>query len=596
MTHREYIGLAFGLYKYAIAYYNGKPEISDEEYDTLYDKLLEYEKENPDHILPISPSKHVGSEPSKNPVNHLFRMYSLDKTHNIDDLSKWCNGRMVKSFVVTPKYDGMSLSITYVDGKLKSLATRGDGFCGEDVTRNYELVDNIPATILLTGKVQVTGEVLVLTETYDAINEILEDKYSNPRIVPTSIMLSKDLKFDKEKVYEKTGKNKLLVFKPYNLQKVGEEVKEGEEFFEKLRNFPSLGFELGQVFLCDEEQAVNSANEIINNRDNYNFQIDGAVIVLNDMASQEALGYTNKFPRFGMALKPKPKGAISKIISVEHQLGTMGTLTPVAIIEPVKIDGVEISRVTLNNYNYIEERDIRIGSKVEVIRSGDVIPKIIGVDNTYVPKCDLIPKVCPSCGAPVEILGKKHLCSNSPLIYVEKYWKENKTKDEIEYIENYSDNECYGTYLKRAEFALTSDGALKTFGINSETISLLVYAGLPPIHLLFCFSKEVFVNKLKRNTNKTDKWIEDKWNALEKARDCRKYQVLTALCIPNVGLSVAKKIAPIIGDLSTLNEEDFDKIEKEVGVAVRKSMEAFWNMNLFRVHLEMLEKHLKIKV
>lgn len=612
MTYSEYLKRVNELIRLSRAYYQGKPQISDAEYDLLYNELENYEKMNPDKVHPNSPTQHVGSPIKRNPVEHLFRMYSLDKFHNPDDLSKWTSGKIDKTFTVTPKYDGMSLAITYVNGVLKTIATRGDGIVGEDITRNVDLIGNIPLEINDKRTIQITGEVVVTKKVYESINQVSEEQYSNPRIVPTSIALSMELKFDKDKVLSLAETDKLLEFIPYNYQIENFVPDNDSSFFYHIIGLEKLGFKIGTMYHCDEVQAVNASNSIIDNRDKLQYQIDGAVVMMDNMSTQLALGYTNKFPRYGVALKPKPKGMFTRLIDIEHQIGTMGILTPVGILDPIKIDGVEIKKVTLNNYDYILEKDLRLGSKVEIIRSGDVIPKIISVDNEYVPDTYLVPNKC-LCGSDLVKLGKRLACSKSPLNYVEVYWKNDRTEEEeklLKYFHTGVRDEfiCFRTALKRLEFALCSDGSLKPKGINVSTIHELLYADIDDLAKLYSISESEFMDKFKQDDYAkrhgiTDKWLNNVWKSIDDSRICNRSQLIVSLCIPNVGVSAAKTLDKLIGKLSQLNETELKDIEKVLGVNVRRSVEAFWNIEgdsfhnirSFREDLEVLENNLKFK-
>lgn len=403
MTRASYEEKILLLNKMAYAYYVlDDPIASDEEYDLLYHEIKRYEEQNPDTILPYSPTQRVGGKPLEyfNKNTHLQRMWSLDDIFNPQELQEWCD-RIYKlypnaTFTCSPKFDGASLNLLYENGILVSATTRGDGIAGELVTQNAKTIQSIPLQIPYTGQIEIRGEVVITKEDFERLNtERLKSKqplFANPRNAAAGSMRQLDSLI--------TAKRRLS-FIPWGF---GAHSLNYGSFFESMHDILKLGFSpIPFIRLCKNIQEIQDYyKEIMAMRDSYPMMLDGMVIMLDSFSAQQDLGFTIKSPRFACAYKFPAIEKITRILSVTPQIGRTGVITPVAELEPVEIEGAEIKRATLHNYKEIERKDIQINDYVIIIRSGDVIPKIIkplenrrdGTQKPIIP-----PTTCPECGS-----------------------------------------------------------------------------------------------------------------------------------------------------------------------------------------------------
>lgn len=402
MTSEEYRTLTQILKKMAYHYYVlDEPIATDEYYDDLYHKVLDFERENPHLIDPSSPTQRVGDLPlesfSKN--THLIRMWSLDDIFNDKDLEQWLN-RIYKNhpqatFTCSPKFDGASLNLLYQDGKLVSATTRGDGIEGEQVLANAKTIQSIPLEIEYKESIEIRGEVVITKSDFESINnerlDSAQSLFANPRNAAAGSLRQLDCKI--------TAKRKLR-FMPWG---IGYGLDNFTSFYEALKSIENFGF-APMPFLkhCKNKQEVQDTyNALVSQRNTYAVALDGMVIMLDNIPMQQSLGWTIKSPRFACAYKFPAIEKSSKILSISLQVGRTGIITPVAELVPVEIEGATISRATLHNFSEIERKNILLGDEVIVIRSGDVIPKIIKPlvalrDGTQKPI--IKPTHCPICG------------------------------------------------------------------------------------------------------------------------------------------------------------------------------------------------------
>lgn len=389
------------LTKMAYHYYVlDDPIASDEEYDILYHQIKNYEEKNPKEILSSSPTQRVGMPPllEFQKSTHKKKMWSLDDVFNFEELTEWCQ-RIFKiypdaSFTCSPKFDGASLNLYYENGKLKSAATRGDGVMGELVTQNAKTIPSIPLEIPYFDNIEVRGEVVITKEDFEKINaerlENNESLFANPRNAAAGSMRQLDSAI--------TARRKLR-FIPWGF---GEHTLQQDSFFESMQNILSLGFyPVPFVKVCKDLKSIQAYyEEIMKMRTDFEMMLDGMVVMVDSFKQQESLGFTIKSPRFACAYKFPAVEKHTKILSITNQVGRTGVITPVAELEPVEIEGAEIKRATLHNYKEIEKKDIRMLDWVVVIRSGDVIPKIIKPlveKRTGEEKKILPPTHCPVC-------------------------------------------------------------------------------------------------------------------------------------------------------------------------------------------------------
>jgi len=416
MNKEQYKKAVQTLNKWAYHYYVlDDPLTTDEEYDKLYHQVLEYEQEHPEDILADSPTQRVGDVVSDGFVKakHLSRMWSLEDIFDADGLKKWLEKTYRLDSNVTfycePKYDGASLNLIYDKGILQAGITRGDGVEGELITQNVKTIRTIPLTIEHKELIEIRGEVVIFKDEFEKINKERikngEPPFANPRNAAAGSLRQLD---------PKVTASRKLVFLPYG---VGVNVLPHKLLSEKMSYIYSLGFKEPPLRAVtkgyDEIQATYEQMKA--ERDSYPMMLDGMVVKVNEIAAQIDMGYTVKVPRWAVAYKFPAVEKITTIKDIVLQVGRTGVVTPVAVVEPTDIDGVVVERATLHNFDEIERMDIRIGDKVIILRSGDVIPKIVKV-LTHERDGDEIkverPKYCPVCGS--ELLQEEVLikCQN----------------------------------------------------------------------------------------------------------------------------------------------------------------------------------------
>ncbi|NPA65734.1 MAG: NAD-dependent DNA ligase LigA [Epsilonproteobacteria bacterium] len=416
MTFEQYKNAVTLLNKYAYHYYVlDDPIATDEEYDILYHQVVTYEKQHPNDILPDSPTQRVGDVISDGfeKAKHLSRMWSLEDVFNYDELVEWIK-RVKKleehiSFYCEPKYDGASLNLIYRDGKLIQGITRGDGEIGEDITQNVKTIRSIPLVIDEKNEIEIRGEVVIYKDEFEKINEERskngESLFANPRNAAAGSLRQLD---------PRITASRNLVFLPYG---VGIHSLKFDLLSDLMEYIYQLGFKRPPLRSTaqDPQEIEKIYEQMKNERESYEMMLDGMVVKVNELQAQEEMGYTVKYPRFAVAYKFPAVEKITKIKNIIFQVGRTGVITPVAVVEPTEIDGVVVERATLHNFDEIERKDIRIGDSVIILRSGDVIPKIIKVlidrrkgDEKEVQK----PKNCPVCNSELLDEGALIKCQN----------------------------------------------------------------------------------------------------------------------------------------------------------------------------------------
>ncbi|MDD2383745.1 MAG: NAD-dependent DNA ligase LigA [Sulfurospirillaceae bacterium] len=416
MKHEEYIQKITLLKTWAKAYYvDDAPLASDEEYDILYHEVLAYEMENPLHVEPNSPTQRVGGIvlESFEKASHRARMWSMEDVFNEAELDTWIE-RIKKTkesftFYCEPKFDGASLNLIYEDGYLKQAITRGDGSVGEDVTQNVRTIASIPLEIAYKELIEIRGEVVIRKNDFEHINEQRlknnEPLFANPRNASAGSLRQLDTSI--------TAKRR-LVFYPWG---IGENTLKYTMLSDKMAFIYSLGFlQPPKIVITQSVELIHTLYaELIAKRDEIEMMMDGMVVKIDDIALQEELGYTVKYPRWMVAFKFPAIEKVTRIRDITLQVGRSGVVTPVAEVEAVNIEGVVVERATLHNFDEIERKDIRIGDSVIIIRSGDVIPKIIKVlesrrngSESSIPR----PLNCPVCGSELLDEGALIKCQN----------------------------------------------------------------------------------------------------------------------------------------------------------------------------------------
>ena len=373
---RELVDL---LNRYGYEYYVlDAPTVSDKEYDRLYDELVLLEKETGE-IYPDSPTRRVGGEPLKEfvPHTHLNRLYSMDKAQSEDAVREWIkrceklrkeaidggNELPRLQYVIEHKFDGLTLCLTYKEGKLVQAATRGNGVTGEAILPQALTINSIPLSIPFMGTIEVHGECYMRLSTLEKYNKTAKEPLKNARNGAAGALRNLD--------------------------------------FLKENHFPVSDCEL---FADSEKEVIERIREIEEKRGELDYMIDGAVVKVRDFQTREAFGSTEKFPRWAVAFKFEAEEVTSLLEDVTWEIGRSGKLTPLAHVTPVEIAGATVRKATLNNYGDILRKRVRIGARVWLRRSNEVIPEIMGRVDEYVEgERDVQkPVVCPGCGAALE--------------------------------------------------------------------------------------------------------------------------------------------------------------------------------------------------
>ena len=394
-----------------IEYYNKKyheediSEISDYAYDKLTARLRKLEEENPEFVTSASPTKKVGGKTKKifEQVTHEVQMQSLQDVFSFEDVEIFVDKVTEEfgentEFVVETKIDGLSVSLEYVDGKLVRGSTRGDGFVGEDVTENIKVIKSIPHELKENVTVEIRGEVYLPRKEFEKINEELlakgKQQLANPRNAAAGTLRQLDSKLVESRNLD------IFVF---NVQK-GMNFKTHSESLNTLRNLGVHTLEYSKTCV-GKEQVINAIKEIGSLRDSLAYDIDGAVVKVNDLELRREIGSTIKVPKWAVAYKYPPEQKETKIIDIITQVGRTGQVTPMAVLEPVRIAGSVISKTTLHNFDYIKLKDIRVGDIAVVEKAGDIIPEVVSVvkeKRNGTEKEYIVPTVCPICGEELE--------------------------------------------------------------------------------------------------------------------------------------------------------------------------------------------------
>ncbi|MBO1925156.1 NAD-dependent DNA ligase LigA [Thiomicrorhabdus sp. 6S3-12] len=402
------------------------PQVSDAEYDALYQKLLLLEKQHPELITAESPSQRVGDSPieSFQSVKHAVPMFSLDNAFSQDDLQDFerrVQDRLKISspqidYIAEPKMDGLAINIRYENGCLKQATTRGDGVTGEDVTHNIRTLNSVPLQLLGDNWPQileVRGEVFISKKDFAQINEHQMAKgdkaFANPRNAAAGTLRQLD---------PRIAAQRKLSFFLYGWGEISRDWPQPETYNETLQQFriwglptnPETKLVVGAVGMGDYYQ------RLLEKRDSLDYEIDGIVYKVNQINWYERLGFTAKAPRWAIARKFPAQEKWTDLLGIDIQVGRTGALTPVARLQPVEVGGVVVSNATLHNLDEIRRKDVRVGDKVIVRRAGDVIPEIVGPVLSF-RKQELplfnMPSACPECGSEVVKDGDKaaHRCS-----------------------------------------------------------------------------------------------------------------------------------------------------------------------------------------
>ena len=504
------------------------PTISDKEWDEMYYRLLEIEKLT-GIILPNSPSQKVGGETLEKfqKVTHSHKLYSLAKAQSMSEIIDW-NTRnqniysFKEEFSVEYKFDGLSLCITYNDGKLVRAATRGNGEIGEDVTEQVKTIRTVPLNIDFKGEIDIQGEGIIKLSELERYNKNSDEKLKNARNAVAGAIRNLDPKI--------TAKRNLDFF-AYNVNYCPDHnFKSQTEICDFLKN---QGFFVGDFFKIASSisEIETLITEVEKNRNSLDFLIDGLVIKVNDTSVRENLGFTEKTPRWAVAYKFEAEETSTILNDITFQVGRTGKITPVAELEPTELCGVTIKRATLNNYNDILRKKVKIGDRVFIRRSNDVIPEILSVAETYdTSKSIEKPRNCPCCGAVLLDTGTEIYCPNHL-----------GCRTQI--------------VLKLTNFA--SRNAMNIEGLSKKTFEQLYDKfNLKSFSDIYKLTPE----KLLGLDGFKDKKITNVLNSIRQSKNVKLPNFIFALGIDGVGIKTAKQLSKVYKNLDNLMSASIENL------------------------------------
>jgi len=536
------------------------PVISDQEYDRLLRRLEELEKMYPDLVTPDSPTQKVGAPPREEfgTVTHSIPMLSLQNAFSegevveFDRRIKRLLGMSQIEYVAEPKIDGLAVELVYRNGVYVQGSTRGDGYVGEDVTDNLRTIRSLPLRLIETklpvpGLLEVRGEVYMSKKDFAELNRRREREgeplFANPRNAAAGSVRQLDPSV--------TASRKLNIF----VYAIGRA--EGVEFSkhsEVLDSFRSWGLRVNrEIRICDSiEKAIRFHQDLEARRKDLDYEIDGVVLKVNRLDLQGQLGEISRSPRWAIAYKFEPEQATTVIKDIVVQVGRTGALTPVAVMEPVHVGGVEVKRATLHNQDEIDRKDVRIGDTVIIQRAGDVIPEVVAVvkeKRTGKERKFRIPDTCPVCGADVY-------------------------KDPDEAVSRCTNISCPAR-IKQSIKHFASKGAMDIDGLGSKLINQLVDRGLVTTVADLYRLKKSELAGLERLADKSAQNVID---AIEKSKQTTLARLIYALGIRHVGEHVARVLADSFDSIDAIEKASLDELTsiREIGPKVGESIYAFF--------------------
>lgn len=516
------------------------PTITDKEYDLLYDELHALELET-GYIQPDSPTQRVGGEvlDKFEKHTHIRKLWSLDKAQNVGELYAWEErANKLRSeynlthedklppieFILELKFDGLTINLTYDNGLLVQGATRGNGSIGEAILPQLKTIKSIPMSIDFKGKVEIQGEGVMPLSALEKYNKTADEPLKNARNAAAGALRNLD-----PRVTEK----RMLSACIYNVGYIeGMEFGTHEEMINFLKDNKFPVFNYMKKFTTMDE-VVAEIEILKDTRKELDILTDGLVIKISDMKTREALGYTQKFPRWAVAFKFEAEEVTTKLLDIEWNVGRTGKVTPTAILEPIDIGGVTVKRATLNNYDDIQRKNVKINSTVWLRRSNDVIPEIMGIvedeDNEDEQEIKMLTH-CPACGVDLIQNGVHYFCPNSM--------------------------SCRPQLVSRiVHFA--SRNAMNIDGFSEKTAYQLFdeldLKSLPQLY-------EIKVEDLLGLERFAIKKAENLVNAIENSKNCDLDRFIYALGIPNVGEKTAKDLVKRFKSLEALKNATFDEL------------------------------------
>ena len=543
---------------HAKKYYDeDKPEITDYEYDMMMNELKSLEKQFPELIDKESLTQKVGGHVKEGfkqvehevPLQSLQDVFSYDELRDFDDRVKkqLHDGGANLKYVVETKIDGLSMAIEYKDGKFVRAATRGNGLIGEDVSANALTIKSIPKELKEPINIIVRGEVFIGSKEFEKLNEEREvlgqSLFANARNAAAGSLRQLDSKITKTRPLD------IFIF---NVQKL--ENNPFNSHYEQLNYLDKLGFNVNPVkILCNNiDEAIDAITKIGEDRENLSFGIDGAVIKVDNLDYREELGTTFKTPRWAIAYKYPPEQKETLLKDIVCQVGRTGAITPMAILEPVKVAGSTISKTTLHNEDFIKEKDLKIGDRVIIQKAGDVIPEVVEAvksKRTGEEKEFIMPKVCPVCGAPT-------------------------IREDGEAVTRCTGIECSAKALRNIVHFASKEG-MEIDGLGYSIIEQLLDKKLINNIADIYSLKLEDVASLKKNGKK---FAQNLIDAIEKSKSNDLFKLITGLGIRHIGAKSAKNLARKFRTIDNLMNASIEKlsVQNDVGEITAKSIYDFF--------------------
>lgn len=567
---------------HAKKYYDeDKPEITDYEYDMMMNELKSLEKQFPELIDNESLTQKVGGHVKEGfkqvehevPLQSLQDVFSYDELRDFDDRVKkqLHDGGANLKYVVETKIDGLSMAIEYKDGKFVRAATRGNGLIGEDVSANALTIKSIPKELKEPINIIVRGEVFIGSKEFEKLNEEREvlgqSLFANARNAAAGSLRQLDPKITKTRPLD------IFIF---NVQKL--EDNPFNSHYEQLNYLDKLGFNVNPVrILCNNiDEAIEAITKIGEDRENLSFGIDGAVIKVDNLDYREELGTTFKTPRWAIAYKYPPEQKETLLKDIICQVGRTGAITPMAILEPVKVAGSTISKTTLHNEDFIKEKDLKIGDRVIIQKAGDVIPEVVEAvksKRTGEEKEFIMPKVCPVCGAPT-------------------------IREDGEAVTRCTGIECSAKALRNIVHFASKEG-MEIDGLGYSIIEQLLDRKLINNIADIYSLKLEDVASLKKNGKK---FAQNLIDAIEKSKSNDLFKLITGLGIRHIGAKSAKNLARKFRTMNNLMNASIEElsVQNDVGEITAKSIYEFFReeqsidlinkLKLAGVNMESLEE------
>jgi len=555
---KEIIDLTKQIEKHNELYYEkNSPIISDFEYDILINSLKNLESKYPQFSKKNSPTRKVGFKiaDSSKTIEHKKQMYSLDNVFSLQKLKSFWEKIGSPEFSMEPKFDGFSVNLFYKNGLLEYATTRGNGKKGENITQNLSSVSQIPSKISYKEPIEVRGEIYMSKSEFQRLNQS-GFEFANPRNAAVGSIKLKDKQMASSRKLEAFFYS-VGYFKNDSIRTQAELLN-----FLKSQSFRvSPEIEVAKNFT----EIENYCNKWEKRRSYLDFEIDGIVLKVNDFALQESLGFTSKFPKWALAYKFKPEQQITKLLDIKFQVGRTGAITPVAILQPVKLSGSIVSRATLHNYCEIKKLGIQIGDTLKIIKSGEIIPKIIGIEKKSKDRGIFeFDKTCPECKSTLIKKNAIYYCNNDL---------------------------CPAKILRKIEHFVSRE-AMDIEGLGSKQLEMFIANGIIQNFADLYYLDYRAILALERQAQKS---VFNLKQSIERSKNKNFATILYALGISNVGIQTALILAKNFESLENLRDSSLEDLSKinEIGSITAKAVLTFLEDPL---NIEMLERLNKAKL